>query len=79
MTIYHEHHYVPKHAGGSNHSSNLIRVTIQEHALFHYERWVLCGDEADRLAWKSLSGLMSKEEILKESYKLGRSITNKKS
>ena len=82
MTIYHNHHYVPKHAGGSDHPSNLIRVTVHEHALFHYERWVLCGDVNDRVAWLALSGMLTKEDIIKHSLKLGRekadlSITNK--
>jgi hypothetical protein len=72
MTIYHKHHYIPKHAGGSDHSSNLIEVTIQEHALFHYERWVLCGDKSDRIAWLALSGMMTKEDAIKHAVKLGR-------
>lgn len=72
MTIYHKHHYLPKHAGGSNHPSNLTVVTIQNHALFHYERWILCGDESDRIAWLALSGMISKEDVIKHALKLGR-------
>ena len=76
MTIYHKHHYVPKHAGGSDHPSNLIEVTIHDHALFHYERWVLCGDENDRIAWLALSGMISKEDAIKHALKLGREKAN---
>lgn len=64
MTIYHIHHIVPKHAGGTDQPSNLIKVTVAEHAAFHYERWVYFGDDRDRLAWLGLSGMIGKEEIL---------------
>lgn len=78
MTIYHKHHYIPKHAGGSNDSSNLIMVTIQEHALFHYERWVLCGDKKDHIAWLALSGGITKEDAIKHAQKIGREKADKK-
>ena len=32
MTIYHNHHIIPKRIGGTNDPSNLIRLSIQEHA-----------------------------------------------
>lgn len=31
MTIYHNHHIVPKRAGGTDEPSNLIRLTVKEH------------------------------------------------
>jgi hypothetical protein len=70
--IYHNHHYLPKHAGGTDHPSNIVKVTIQEHASLHYERWVLCGDPNDHIAWLGLSGMIPKEEAIKHSLKLGR-------
>lgn len=55
MTIYHIHHYVPKHAGGTDDPSNKIKVTVLEHANFHYERWLLTDDQFDYVAWLALS------------------------
>jgi hypothetical protein len=55
MTIYHIHHIVPRHTGGTDDVENLVKVTIPEHAAFHYERWVLTGSAYDRIAWLALS------------------------
>ena len=33
--IYHNHHIIPKHMGGSYDPSNLVRLTIEEHAEAH--------------------------------------------
>tara|TARA_Y100000296_G_scaffold37424_1_gene43351 strand:+ start:136 stop:555 length:420 start_codon:yes stop_codon:yes gene_type:complete len=77
-TIYHSHHIIPKHAGGTDEPTNLIRLTIDEHAEAHrvlyekYNRW------QDKLAWKSLSGMIDKKEILWEIYHRPRSDEHKK-
>lgn len=61
----HNHHIVPKHAGGTDDPSNIEPLTIQDHAEKHrilyetYDRW------QDKLAWESLSGQIDKEEIIK--------------
>jgi NUMOD3 motif len=62
MHIYHEHHFVPRHAGGTDDPSNIVRVTIPEHVSFHYERWVVTGDYYDWLAWKVLVGQIRNSE-----------------
>lgn len=65
----HKHHIIPKHAGGTDDPSNIIELTIEEHAIAHkklyeeYKRW------QDFLAWKGLSNQITKEEILKEIYR----------
>jgi hypothetical protein len=38
--IKHKHHIIPRHAGGSDDPSNLIEVTIEEHAKLHYDRYL---------------------------------------
>ena len=60
--IYHIHHIVPKHAGGTNDSSNLIKLTIEEHAEAHKILWEQHGKKQDYIAWQTLSGNITKEE-----------------
>jgi len=64
----HKHHIIPKHMGGSNDSSNIIELTVEEHAEAHRVLYEEHGLLEDFLAWKGLSGQIDKEEILKEIY-----------
>jgi len=71
MNIKHKHHITPRHMGGSNDKENLIEVTVERHAMFHYCNWKLWGKEEDRIAWKSLSGQITLSEAKYEAVKLG--------
>lgn len=62
MITWHKHHLVPKHAGGTDDSSNLVRVNIPMHAMLHRIRYEETGDEYDRIAWKALSGQITNQE-----------------
>jgi len=62
--IYHIHHIIPKYRGGTDDPSNLIKLTIDDHAEAHRVLWLEHGDYRDYLAWKGLAGLLSKAEIL---------------
>ena len=62
MTIYHWHHIVPKHAGGTDDTSNLVRLTVEEHAEAHKKLYEQYGREQDRIAWLGLSKRIDKEE-----------------
>jgi hypothetical protein len=62
MTIYHWHHIVPKHAGGTDIDSNLIKLTTEEHADAHKKLYEQYGRQQDYIAWKALSGQIGKEE-----------------
>lgn len=64
--IYHNHHIVPRHAGGTDDPSNLIRLTVEEHAEAHRKLYEKYGRWQDRIAWMSLSGMIDKQEIIKE-------------
>jgi len=55
MTIYHNHHIVPKHVGGTDHPSNIIRLTAEEHSLIHLELYEKFGRDEDRWAYVVLS------------------------
>ena len=60
--IYHWHHIVPKHAGGTDDPDNLVRVTIEEHAELHLARYLEHGEWGDYIAAMTLSGQMSGAE-----------------
>ena len=75
MTIYHKHHIIPKHMGGSDDPSNLKTITVAEHAEEHRLLYEQHGHWQDFLAWKGLSGMLSHEEIIIEAMKNKR--TNK--
>lgn len=55
--------------GGSDDPSNIIRLTIEEHAEAHKKLYEQYGHWQDKLAWKGLAGLIDKDEILIEIYK----------
>ncbi len=67
----HRHHIVPKHKGGTNDSTNLVEVTVTQHAMFHYCEWKLYGNEYDRIAWKSLSNQITLNEAQKLAHLQG--------
>lgn len=52
--------------GGTDESSNLIELSITEHAEAHKKMWDEHGKWEDYFAWQGLSGLMTKEQIVKE-------------
>lgn len=60
--ITHLHHMVPKHMGGGNESSNLVRLTVEEHAEAHKALYEKFGIEADKIAWLALTGQIGSEE-----------------
>jgi len=64
--------------GGTNDPSNLIEITIEQHAEAHKALYEQHGKEEDRIAWLALSGQISKKEALILSRRLGRKITNAK-
>jgi len=67
----HKHHIIPKHMGGTNDISNLIELSVEEHATAHRILYENYGKWQDYIAWQGLSGRMNKEEIIREKIKLG--------
>lgn len=65
MEVFHIHHIIPKHMGGTDDPENLIKMTIEEHAEAHRILWKTYGKKQDYFAWKGLSGSISKKEIIK--------------
>jgi hypothetical protein len=70
MIIYHTHHIVPKHMGGTDDSTNLVRLTVEEHAQAHLELYEKYGDERDLVAHRMLLGQITKAEAIKIIQKL---------
>ena len=61
--VKHKHHIIPRHAGGSDDPSNLIELTVEEHAEAHRLLFEQYGRWQDELAWKGLSGQIDSAEI----------------
>lgn len=64
MSIYHKHHIIPRHMGGTDDPSNIVLVTIEQHANLHKQLWEDLGHHQDYVAWQGLSGMMGREEII---------------
>ena len=62
----HKHHIIPRHAGGTNDPSNLIELTVEEHAEAHRKLFEEHGRWQDKMAWQLLSGQIGKAELLAE-------------
>lgn len=58
----HKHHIIPKHAGGTDDPSNLVELTIEDHAIAHKVLHGLWKREEDHIAWLALSGQISTQE-----------------
>ena len=62
----HLHHILPRHMGGTDDPSNLVELTIEEHAEAHRKLYEEYGRLQDKRAWLGLTKIMSGEEIIKE-------------
>jgi len=69
MITHHLHHIIPKHLGGSDEPSNLIKLTVAEHSEAHRVLYKKHGLYKDKLAWLGLSKMIGKDQIIKELYK----------
>ena len=58
----HIHHIIPKHMGGTDNPSNLIELTVEEHAEEHRKLFEEHGSAYDFVAWKALSGQITSDE-----------------
>lgn len=61
----HIHHIIPKHQGGTDDLSNLIELTIEDHAIVHRHLWKMYGRWEDKVAWLGLSKQCDKQSLIK--------------
>jgi hypothetical protein len=67
----HIHHIIPKHMGGTNDPSNLIELTVEEHAEAHRLLYEQHGKYEDLLAYRCLAGQAVDVDFAEERAKLG--------
>ena len=68
--------------GGSDDPSNIVELTIEEHASAHKILYEQHGHWQDMIAWKGLLGLLTSDECafiaIREGGKKGAAVTNAK-
>lgn len=52
--------------GGTDDPSNLIELSVEEHAEAHKKLYEEHGNEYDRIAYDALSGIIKKEEVISQ-------------
>ena len=62
MIKWHYHHIIPRHLGGTDDRSNLLKCNTALHAFLHKLLWEEKNNKYDYIAWKCLSGQISNEE-----------------
>ena len=60
----HKHHIIPKHMGGSDDPSNLIELTVEEHAEAHRKLYEQYGHWQDKIAYDMLSGQIGLDDAI---------------
>jgi hypothetical protein len=63
----HKHHIIPRHVGGTNDPSNIVELTVPEHAEAHRKLYEEYGRWQDKVAWEVLSGQMTIPEAQLEA------------
>lgn len=57
------HHIVPKHEGGTDDPTNLVKLPRKLHQEVHYRRWLVYKNISDLYAFQILGGNLSNEEL----------------
>lgn len=61
----HKHHIIPRHAGGTDDPSNLVELSVDDHAESHKVLYEQYGRWQDYVAWQGLAKLSPKEELVR--------------
>jgi hypothetical protein len=66
----HRHHIIPRYKGGTDESTNIVEISVTQHAMYHYCNYQLWGNVEDYVAWRGLSGQISTADFLYEKSKI---------
>jgi hypothetical protein len=69
----HKHHIIPKYEGGSDDSSNLVALSVTQHAMWHFAEWQRKGNKEDKIAWQALAKIIGNEEAIRQASGIGGS------
>jgi hypothetical protein len=67
----HKHHIIPKYMGGTDDPSNLVELTVEQHAEAHRLLYKEHGNWQDYVAWQGLSKLDKNFNAAKEAMLAG--------
>ena len=67
----HKHHIIPKHIGGTDDPSNIIEVSVEEHAQLHLDLYLTYGRWQDWLAFHAIAGIIECEDVVAEALAMG--------
>ena len=62
----HKHHIIPKYEGGTE-EGNIVELSITCHAMWHFAEYQRKGNWQDKLAFRILTGRITKEEAVREA------------
>lgn len=63
----HKHHIIPRYLGGSDDPSNLVELTVEQHAEAHRLLYEQHGNWQDYVAWQGLAKLDADFDAAKQS------------
>jgi len=67
----HKHHIIPRYMGGTDDPSNLVELTIEQHAEAHRKLYEHYGNWQDYVAWQGLAKLDENFDAAKEAMLAG--------
>lgn len=76
--MHHKHHIIPRHMGGSDDPSNIVKISVDEHAVAHLKLFEKFGKQEDYIAYRGLTGYATTQEMIKLVCSLAGSIQGKK-
>jgi HNH endonuclease len=76
--VKHKHHIIPKHMGGTDDPSNLIELSVSDHAQAHLILYEQHGKKEDLCAYYMLSGKSQDPEFKRMVCSLGGEAAHKK-
>ena len=62
----HKHHIIPRHMGGTDDPSNIIELSVEDHAEAHRKLYEEHGCWEDKIAYQGLAGIIGHEEVRRQ-------------